>query len=79
MFETKKGHELSTDRVPLREFAANHGRTSRSPSPPGQDSYLPSHSDTNNTRKSPGDDALEASDSLLRHAGVCPCRSLNLE
>lgn len=67
MFDTKKSRNLSTDRVPLREFAADHGRTSRSPSPPGQDSSRP---DTNYGIRPPGDDPVEASDSLLRPTGV---------
>lgn len=67
MFETRKTRELSTDRVPLREFAADHGRISRSPSPPEQDSAPP---DTNDAAKPTSDDPLEASDSLLGHTGV---------
>ena len=67
MFDTKKSRDLSTDRVPLREFAADHGRSSRSPSPPGQD---PPRPDTNYRIRPPGDDPVDATDSLLRPAGV---------
>lgn len=67
MFDAKKTRNLSVDRVPLREFAADHGRSSCSPSPPGQD---PSRPDMNYGIRPPADDPVEASDSLLRPTGV---------
>lgn len=79
MFEFKNGHDFSTDQLPLREFAAHHGQTSRMPSPPAQDSYLPSRFDTKENIKPPDEDAQEASDSLLTHTSMCSFSVLSID
>ena len=74
MCAARHSHESSTDRLPLREFASHPGQRSRSPSPPARETSGP---DGNISAIAPDQDTREASNSLLRHTGMCASSGLD--
>ena len=74
-----KNHDLYTNNVPLREYAADYGQRSRSPSPE-QPAPLSSYAGTVPEARHPErHDTLHAADYLLKHPGTSQSFSVGPE